>query len=193
MSDKNNSHHIEIVKSVLYAVVISAWVSLVCNHSQGVANFLGHIKLSIDPLLSLCKYECALMSIGTFAFLTIYFHDEWKYYKSDNYPEEKPSVLCIGWTLFLFQICLIRASLGFASMSGVLGTATITWGLYNAKKGSPKKVKWFIAENLLWIGALIVFIIVRCFNWPRGFNFLLLFPLTLPFVRKIPWAKQFLP
>ena len=81
MSDKSNLQHIEIVKSVFYAVVVSAWAYLVCNHSQGVAHFLGHIKLSSDSLSSLCKYGHALMSIGTFVFVTVYFHDEWKYCK----------------------------------------------------------------------------------------------------------------
>ena len=195
MLDKNNPQHIEIVKSVLYAVVISAWASLVCNHSQGVAHFLGHIKLSIYSLLSLCKYGCALMSIGTFVFLTIFFHDEWKYCNNSEYPKESPAPLCVGWTLFLFQVCLIGASLIASSFVGILGAIVVTFGLFKTKRGAQcnVKVNYFIAENFIWIGVLAVFGITRYFKWSEYLNLLLLLPLAFPFIRKIPLVKQFLP
>ncbi len=195
MSDKSPTKHIEIVKSVLYAVVVSAWASLVCNHSQGVAHFWGQIKLSIDSLLSLCKYGRALMSIGTFVFFTIYFHDEWKYCNHSDYPKENPASLCVGWTLFLFQVCLIGASLVASSLVGILGTIVVTFGLFRAnREAQPKaKVKYFIAENILWIAALVVCAIARHYNWSEYLNFVLLLPLAFPLVRKISWVKQFLP
>ena len=135
------------------------------------------------------------MSIGTFVFLTIYFHDEWKYCNYGDYPKENPATLCVGWTLFLFQVCLIGASLVASSLVGVLGTIVVTWGLFKAKRESQSKtkVKYFIAENILWIGVLVVFGIARHFKWTEYLNFLLLLPLVFPFFRKISRVKKFLP
>ena len=135
------------------------------------------------------------MSIGTFVFVTVYFHDEWKYCNYSDYPKESPTTLCVGWTLFLFQVCLIGVSLVASSLAGILGTILVTFGLFRANRESQSKVKvmYFIVENVLWICVLVVFGIARHFKWPEYLNFLLLLPLGFPLIRKIPWVKQFLP
>ncbi len=93
MSDKEG-----IVRSVLYAVVVSAWASVISNNSESVLVFIQWLSKFLKPLCESGNHCAAFMSIGVFAFLTIYFHDEWAYCSSarSKYPKEKTSIQCAG-------------------------------------------------------------------------------------------------
>ena len=147
----------DVVKSVFYAVVMSAWASTICSHTKGVQTFLKWIgNIASDA----SKYSAALMSIGVFAFLTLYFYDEWRYgdeKKYEGYPHECLSVQCMGWSFYLFQVCLIGCSLEAAAVCGIAGTILITVGLISSLKWRCLKNRFFY-ENVVYIVALIMFV-----------------------------------
>ena len=146
----------EIVKTVFYAVVISAWGSVVSNHQCVVFKFIEWLKTA-------SRHPTALMSIGVFAFITLYFHDEWKYGRCKEYVTENVAVICWGWSLFLFQVCLLGKVNEASAACGIIGTGIITIGLLCTTKGKdsrPAKIR-FATENLSWIISLFLFSIAN--------------------------------
>lgn len=188
----------DVVKSVLYAVVMSAWASIACGHGRGFVELLikaskcffshlfdwhflwGGIKVFFKLILT---YDVALMSLGVFAFLTLYFHDEWEYAdpkKYDGYPEEPLVIQCAGWSFFLFQVCLIGSSIKASAICGIIGTALITLGIIGSLKWKSIKCR-FVWENCLWAIVLVVFV-----NGKNSCALLLLLPVIFVLFRLIP-------
>ena len=147
----------DVVKSVFYAVVMSAWASTICSHTKGVQTILQWIgNISSDA----SKHSAALLSIGVVVFLTLYFYDEWRYgdvKKYKGYPHECLSVQCMGWSFYLFQVCLIGSYLEAAAVCGITGTVLITVGLFISLKWRSLKNRFFY-ENVLYIVSLIMFL-----------------------------------
>lgn len=170
----------DIVKSVLYAVVLSTWASLVCDHAKDIRSFLECLRRFWDDAGT---HSTVLMCIGVFAFLTLYFHDEWEYgdaKKYDGYPEELLAIQCTGWSFFLFQVCLIGSSIKASAICGVIGTALITLGIIISLKCGCIKCR-FVWENLLWAVALVAIAIGQ-----NSCPWLLLLPAWFVFCRFLP-------
>lgn len=170
----------DVVKSVLYAVVLSAWASLVCNHAKDVQSFLQCVRRFWNDAGA---HSTALMCIGVFAFLTLYFHDEWEYAdvkKYDGYPEEPLAIQCASWSFFLFQVCLMGSSIVASAICGVVGTTLITLGIFGSLKWNGIKCR-FVWENVLWTVALVV-VASGQISWP----WLLLLPAGFVVCRFIP-------
>lgn len=170
----------DIVKSVLYAVVLSAWASIVCSHDKDIQSFLQCLRRVWDDAGT---HSAVLMCIGVFAFLTLYFHDEWEYAdanKYDGYPEEPLVIQCAGWSFFLFQVCLIGSSIKASAICGTIGTALITLGIISSLKWKSIKCR-FVWENCLWAIALVAFV-----NGKNSCALLLLLPVIFVICRQFP-------
>ncbi len=162
MSDKakrneqmDRSKQTEIVKSVLYAVVISVWATVVVDHHNAVMSFLESVK-------DVNTHAIAFLSVGLFAYITLYFHDEWKYGKCKKYVKENTAVICWGWSFFIFQACLLGHPIWPSSACGIIGVIIITVGLFCAPKGQMALKIRLAVENILWILSLILICIAEC-------------------------------
>lgn len=188
----------DVVKSVFYAVVMSAWASIVCGNGHGFTELLIRaskcffsnlfdwhylwrgIKVFFKLILA---HDVALMSLGVFAFLTLYFHDEWKYAdstKNDGYPEEQLAIQCASWSFFLFQVCLMDSSIMASAICGAAGTTLITLGIICSLKRKSIKCR-FVWENCSWAVALVVFA-----SGKNSCTWLLLLPMVFVICRPIP-------
>ena len=163
MSDSSDrpAKRSDVVKSVFYAVVMSAWASTVCSHTKGVQAFFKWIDIIASDAT---KFSAALMSIGVFVFLTLYFHDECKYGNPSeypNYPEESPTIQCVVWSFFLLQVCIMGHCLVASVILGVVGIAVVSLAptgliLYNRSGWRDKFANWrFLVENVIMVGILI--------------------------------------
>ena len=166
MSDSSTKRS-DVVKSVFYAVVMSAWASTICSHTKGVQAFLKWIDIIASDAT---KFSAALMSIGVFVFLTLYFHDECKYGNPSeypNYPEESPAIQCTVWSFFLLQVCLLGHCLVVSVILGIVGITLISFAptgliLYSRLGWRKKFANWrFLVENVIMIG-----IFISSLYWP---------------------------
>ena len=147
----------EIVRAVFYAVVASVWGSVICTILHGEPDIFKSWKTIWDFYYNHGPHNVILMCLAVFAFISLYFHDEWKCGERGNYPKEDVTIICFGWSFFLLQVCLLIISTVLSAVCGVIGVGIITYGLSKNKKTNPDvKIKRFVIENVIWMVALII-------------------------------------
>ena len=131
-------------------------MSAIGSRQRAVTDFISWLKEATS-------HSAALMSIGVFAFITLYFHDEWKYQSYKDYMKECVAVICWGWSFFLFQVCLLGKWTLASVVCGIIGTVIITMGVFcasNVKENLRVRIR-FAVENLIWIISLILFCLAK--------------------------------
>lgn len=174
----------DIVKTVFYAIVASAWASVVIDNHDAVSVFINSVFCFVrsNTVADLfLQHQRVWLSIGIIAFLTLYFHDEWVYGGSEEYPKESPIAICFSWLAFLVQVCLIPVSVRASAVAGLVGIAIITLGLVWFRE--KVKCARFVLENCVWVvslvavawnarfawlAALVSFVIILFRFYPRG-------------------------
>ena len=180
--ERERMKHSGVVKSVLYAVVVSAWASVVISIENsfdiGLMELMEKYLINPKSYYSIesfhdaaCEffskafaYNISVLSFGVFVFLTLYFCDEWKY-TSENYRDylrEPVALQCVCWSLFLFQVCLIESAPIISSFCGIIAVLIITGNLYKGRR--EYCVYRFIIENIVWMISLSVFVILLWIN-----------------------------
>lgn len=141
----------DIVKSVFYAIVASTLGSAVIGHKEEVSAFLESLK-------GIGSHSTAFMCIGFFVFISLYFHDEWKYKRQmeRSYLNESFGVVCLGWSFFYFQACVIISSPTLSVICGIIGAFVITLGFIKTSGSKKLKIR-FTCENVIWIIALLIY------------------------------------